>query len=1306
MKTRWIFIIGALALFLLLTLSGLLYLQTDSFQEFVHHTIVSQIEKNTGMQCRIEDFRFRIYKGRLNLQGLELLSPESDSGFLALKMEEIDTRFSLSSLWRLRMRVNELHLVRPQIELATGEDTEKKEESSWNLEKLLQTLFPESKNISFELKQLTVTDGLIKINEVSSPFNLSLKDLECQIGYQDDPEGYAIYLAYRESRFFYKQRDIVHDLKVSAILSPQGVRIENLVFRLEESELQGSGAMENWNSPELQLNIAGTVTSKHLVLANDSLDEGEGMVDVDILLRYDSDGIYLEGDFFAQRGSYGGMDYTDMSGDLEIVHDILYVRNVHGRMAPGTFAAEGEIQLRGSNNKPHEMRIAAQKIPLVEVSDLLDTLKIRYQNVADSKLRIIWGNGWHTDIDCDAYLYAAEGRPVEGVRSTPLEGNVQFRYYGGGLVDLTRVQLQSPHTNLFASGSTEERYRIRVVTSRLTEPFGLVASFSPSVSRFIEHYQELEEIEGDFTINGNADIRPASDVGFQGRIEAKNGRWQSISADEMDTSVSFLGSKLEFQDLSLYEGRQSAEGDLFLDFADVENVAGFGFQGDFRNVDMSILEDFGISVLDLEGALTGNGFIRFEGNGWDCEGQVSIGDGSIYGEPFDRLDAGITFHEPRIYLADVRILRDKTRIAADGSINVNDRQLDIAANIEHMPLETIPGLEEKDLLLRGFANASGNLGGTWDSPQLRSTFELTDLQYDTWDLGRGEGNLKIDEDLLTGNLNIRPDYGDLAVRARIAITDGYPGTIDMDLKKFNIQKLIAGKSIPYLDIDRTELNGTVKAEGLLKEWDSVEFKGKMDGALFGINDYELKNSGEIEFTVVNGVMQFDAAKITGEGTDLDLKGTLPLNDGPLGLSLIGDLNLAIVSGIQEKLSTSGNASIDISATGSKDNPDIIGKLTLVNGGLIHEDIPFPISKLKGNMLFSEDVVRLEGIEGEAASGTFTLSGAYEHQKMDMRSIQMEITIRDARLEYPRDFNSRGVDANLTLTGDRDLQILAGDVDVTHSEYVRDFNLLERFSNQRETGSGWLALAPALQNLHLNVEFRSNNGLVFDNDLAQVRGSLRLTLRGTPAYPSLTGRVEAVEGTIFFRRNRFEISHAYADFIDRNRINPLLEIRAEADVRTYRLILDVTGRLDNYSVNFTSDPPMSTVDIISLLTTGMADTGIQNSERETQLAGMSAASVLSENLTGVLGERVERIFGLESFRVDPFLAGADNDPTARITISERISRDLVLTFSRNLSTNEEQVVVVEYDIGKGLSVTATRDEDGEFGLDFRLRKRFK
>jgi translocation and assembly module TamB len=453
-------------------------------------------------------------------------------------------------------------------------------------------------------------------------------------------------------------------------------------------------------------------------------------------------------------------------------------------------------------------------------------------------------------------------------------------------------------------------------------------------------------------------------------------------------------------------------------------------------------------------------------------------------------------------------------------------------------------------------------------------------------------------------------------------------------------------------------------------------------------------------------LRLESFRFVGDGTSLVLSGNIPLDDGaPLDLALNGNMNLRILESIEKKLHIAGAAALSIRANGSKENPQIIGRASFQNAKLDYTDFPFRLSGMQGDIVFSRNLVQLENVRGAAASGTLQLSGVIEHQNAVFRSMNLGISIRNAHVPFPKDFQSV-FNAELVLSGNSDIQILGGEVDVPRIEYIRGFNLLEQLASHNAIQTGPLTTAPLLRGLRLNVEIHSDNGLYIDNELTRLHGSLRLTLRGTPAFPSLTGRVEAEEGTIFFRGSRFEISHAAANFVDRNKINPVLEIRAEADVKTYRLILDAIGDLEHLNINVTSDPPMSTVDILSLLTTGKSDTKTATSQRESEMAGVSAASVLSENLTGVIGKRVQRIFGFESFRVDPFLAGAENDPTARITISERLSQDLVVTFSRNLTTSREQIAVIEYDIAKGISMVATRDEYGKYGLDFRFRKRIR
>ncbi len=1297
MKARIIFLAGVFLLFLLLTASGLWYLQTESFQELIRTNLIAQIEGNTGLTCRIDDLKLDVYRGNIHINGIDLAAENAQSGLYTLKIDAVRARFSLSSLWHFRLRLGELHLVRPRVELRTGGKG-----GGWNPDEFLKTLHI---TLNLETERLTVQEGLFQINEHSAPFNVSLQDLECRIGYDKTRPSYRIDIAYKESRVFYERRDIVHDLKLTADLSVEGVEIESLEFRHRESLLEGKGSVKNWDSPILLLEMAGVVSAKDLEMADSSLYEGRGGLDVILLLRYDRDGIYLKGDFETAEGAYRKMAYNDMSGEFEILKDVLYLRNVSGKIAKGKFSLGGEIQLRKANNRPNQLSIRTERVPLVEVGNLLNFPAINYRNVADSQTQLVWGHGRTMTVHCDALLFGAMETEGDGLRGTPLGGRVQFTYEDGG-IRLTSLNLKSAETHLSAFGGENSLFHVRLSTSRFSEPLELIAHFSDPVSGLIQNYSDLRTIGGVFDLQGDVSIRSSTDIEYDGNVSVKEGRWRSVTVDSVTADIHLAGSRLDFKNLSIRSGLQAVQGQLTLDFADEENISLFGYEGSFQKIDLASLNDMNFPTLDLTGVLSGSGRVRYETSAWSGSGRLAVETGSFHGEPFDRLVAQIEVENRRAFLTTAEIWSGEAEVRAEGEVDLDTSRLSLKGSIRHLALDAIPLLREKNLPIRGYADASGAVSGTLENPVFNGTFALRDLRYDRWDLGFGEGELELKKEFVRGAVRIRSDFGDFSIQSRVALNAGHPGTFALDFDNLNIRKIVSDKAPPYLKLANTELEGNIAGEGDFDNLFEMKLSGEVDGARFKIQDYELRNSERILFSIANRNLVIENARIRGVGTDLFLSGSLPLDDRPnLGMNLNGSINLDILKGMDEKLVASGYAVVNIRASGSKQDPQVIGSVLLRDARLDYEDMPFPVSGIQGEIVLSTNIVRFEKISGSAASGTIKLSGTYEHQDMVMRSMNLGIEIRGVRLLYPKDFRSV-IDADLRLSGDSDLQILSGEIDVLRTEYVRDFNLLQGFASRLSSRSDLSDEMPYLQNLRLNLDIRSNDGVVINNELAQVRGSLRLTLRGTPAYPSLTGRVEAGDGTIFFRGNRFEITHAYADFIDRNRINPVLEIRAEADVKTYRLIMDATGTLDNLVLNITSDPPMSTVDIISLLTTGMSGTGTTTSERETQMAGMSAASVLSENLTGAIGKRVQRIFGLESFRVDPFLAGAKNDPTARITVSERISRDLIVTYSRNLSTDEEQIIVLEYEVGKGLTVIATRDEDGELGLDFRFRKRFR
>ena len=68
-------------------------------------------------------------------------------------------------------------------------------------------------------------------------------------------------------------------------------------------------------------------------------------------------------------------------------------------------------------------------------------------------------------------------------------------------------------------------------------------------------------------------------------------------------------------------------------------------------------------------------------------------------------------------------------------------------------------------------------------------------------------------------------------------------------------------------------------------------------------------------------------------------------------------------------------------------------------------------------------------------------------------------------------------------------------------------------------------------------------------------------------------------------------------------------------------------------------------------------------------------------------------------------GRGADQSARVTVGRRVTRDLSITYSTSLGSNQDQVFLIEYRASDRLSFVASRAQDGAFGLDVRLRKRF-
>jgi uncharacterized protein involved in outer membrane biogenesis len=1283
---------------------GLWYVRTSDFQNYVRSMLLSKMEAATGLSCSMQSMTLDVYHGQFVIRGLALTSKTSASEPASVRVEEIRAKIGLSSLWHLRVRLMELTILHPRVHLKSG-----RESSSWDPAEILKAL---QISLRLEAARVAVEDGLIQINDRTQPFHLRMNELDCEVRYAKTLPSYKIHISYRRSQIYWKERDFRHDLDLTSNLSLQGLEIEHYQFRRGDTLFEGSGVLKNWHAPELQLQINGVWDARDLVLAQASLTEGKGNINVRLNLHSDQHGISVKGTFDSVNGKYRKMAYRHLGGNMEIKNDVLFFRDVRGRIAGGTIAIEGDLQLRKANKDPNRIVIHTKNVPIIDAGRLLNIPLMHFANPADMSTVLVWYGGKPLKVDCSAKIHGFSQEAAKTDKHLLLDGLIRFTYLEPGQVLVAFSDLYSPYSRLQISGGGSSPYHVRLSTTHIAEPMKIIAGYSPTVADLLKRYPDLQDMKGKYDFAGDVRIKTSEDVEYRGSLAIQNGRWRTYALDALSAQAEFVSSRLKLQAMTLGSGKQQAEGSLELKLAQGDQLSEFRFQGDLRQVDMSSLSDFGVDTSQMGGILNGTGMIFMKDGRWEGAGYISVEHGRFRNETFDSLRTQVKLANQKLHLQRSEVRRGSVRLTAEGDVDLISGVMNIPFRIQGLALEDLPVVKDKRLPIQGRLNASGTAKGTVENPDFAGDFDLQALRYDRWDLGQGKGRIDWHDGSIHGTMGIRSELGRWTVQADISSSMGFPGKISLDVADLNAQKIVPANTPSYLKELSTDLYGKAEIQGRFADMSTIEMHGEIGGAHFRIQDYALHNAGNIHIAWANQRFRIENARFDGDGTSLLLTGTFPLDESSqLDLALNGQMNLRLLEGIQNTAQINGTAVLNLRATGSKKNPQIIGRASFQNSKLDADGLPSRLSSMQGDVVFSRNVVRLENIRGSMASGTIQLSGAIEHENTKFRSMNLSIALRNARLQIPKDFKSL-VDADLVLSGTPDAQILGGDVHVLRMEYMRSFNLLEQIAGRSSIQSGPLTTDPFLLGLRLNLEIHTDNGLYIDNELARLRGSYRLALRGTPAYPSLTGRVEATEGDIFFRGSRFAITRAAANFIDRTRINPVLEIRAEADVKTYRLILDAMGDLEHLSLTITSDPVMSMVDIISLLTTGKSDissdtnSNAVSSQRESERAGISAASVLSENLTGVLGKRVQRIFGLESFRVDPFLAGAENDPTARLTISERISKDLVVTYSRNLTTSREQIVVIEYDIGRDLSMVATRDENGKFGLDFRFRKRWR
>jgi len=593
------------------------------------------------------------------------------------------------------------------------------------------------------------------------------------------------------------------------------------------------------------------------------------------------------------------------------------------------------------------------------------------------------------------------------------------------------------------------------------------------------------------------------------------------------------------------------------------------------------------------------------------------------------------------------------------------------------------------------------------APVGEATLRVVDLKLGAEVQGNFNGELASDGQ--NAHLKLASDiaHGKLAGDVSMSLSESRAISGRLTVEQFDLDPLIAaGLHLRQLT-GHSSADGIFTISGAARDLDTIELDADITRISFDYELVQLANDQDIKVAYRRNEVRIVQAHINGPDTDFRLEGSARFDrDKPLRFTLSGGVNLQLVKGLLPDLQARGRAEANMSIEGTMSRPRVTGRATVRDAAATYGDFPVGLSKLNGDLLFDKTRLVFDRMSAESGGGQLLLSGSVTYGEGPLR-YDVSAATSVARVRYPAGM-SWLVGGTIQLAGTRTAALVSGHVQVQRLLFASGVDLTSFFASSTETETAPSTASPFLQNLVFDVEGQTAVGARIEWSGAQVEMDGNVRLRGTWGRPVLLGHIHLLGGQMPFRGNTYQLTRGEINFSNPFRLDPILNVEATSTISQYQVTIDFSGPASHLTLNYRSDPPLPDSDIIALLALGSPgeSSGLRSASTS---QNYGATALLSEAISSGLGGRIERLFGVSQFRVDPFVAGTatESNDAARITIEQQVKNKLTITYSTNAATsNQYQLIQVEYAVKRDLSVVFLRDINGTNGLDIKWVKHFK
>ena len=791
-----------------------------------------------------------------------------------------------------------------------------------------------------------------------------------------------------------------------------------------------------------------------------------------------------------------------------------------------------------------------------------------------------------------------------------------------------------------------------------------------------------------------------------GNIKFNRGSYRGVLLSGMTGDYFLEGEILRLQNFEI----TSPMIDMVLNGTINKNTQVMDFVVEGKDIDLRRFQSKLPENYTAQGHSTFEGIIKGTPDVPIFDGTLKAEEISLNGVALKNLYGHISTSGMNVYLDDFRFNGENGGSChAQISTNLDSKAVSGEIDVDGADIANLLTIfNYKNDLIEGTLSSKILLSGTWNKPQGSLEGDILKGTFAGYDIHDISVNVRLLNNIIyvnrlegrqgdKGTLNLNGSAHltgplDLTLVAKEIELGMFAKAAGLDMEVVGTSNIIAkvGGVVdnPFAEVILTATGGIkgstfdlLKGHFLLKDW-RVNVEELMVQRELGGKTYGASAEGYIPLRALTAKSK--------ENLPADEQLDLTVSLDGADLSLLPVLSKQVAWGI-------GDLQGSVKITGTAANPQVNGKISLLDGSVKLKGMKSLIEHINISTLFKDERFDIENFSGNIGSGTFALTGGFSFPGLDFTDYNFDFAA--VNLDIDSDFYRGLFNANFNFSEKEffhwRLPCLSGQVNVDKCRFS--------IPDLPEDDS-------PLPNIMLDVAINLGNKVHFYKSRLYdmyLTGSARF--EGTTLHPKTSGSIVVKRGgTLTYLESVFNIREGEAHFNQIDTFMPSLRFFAETRIDRTKIFLTIDGAPDNMKFKLTSSPEMSETEILRLLT-------LRGSYENGTLTAQDALAIgLQMTVIGEIEDALKRTLGIDQLKVSrgsgsmfeshsPAEQSTTDDRDYNFTIGKRIGDKFMIRYTHGFGSHKVNRYGIQYDFNDNVGLTIEREgKDYIFSVEARFK----